>query len=156
MEFAVFDMLDPTNPGGLGGVGTSVASAVVSTLVLEHVPLEAFFTVAARLVASGGVLLVTNMHAEMGARTRAGFVDAKTGEKIRGVSYVHVIEDVVSVAGRYGFGVVGEVRERAVESDDMERLGSRAEKWIGVRCWFGVVFEKVGGTGGCEGGVSAV
>lgn len=118
------------------------ADAVISTLVLEHIPLEAFFSVAAALLVMGGHLLVTNMHAEMGARSQAGFVDIDSGEKVRPVSHAHSIEDVLRQAARCGFRVVGEVREGTVEGGMVERIGKRAEKWVGVRCWFGVMLQK--------------
>ncbi|MCJ1293729.1 hypothetical protein MMC34_005284 [Xylographa carneopallida] len=118
------------------------ADAVLSTLVLEHVPLAVFFGTAAGLLATGGHLLVTNMHADMGARSQAGFVDPETGDKVRPESFVYGVEEVVSEAARSGFRAVGRVRERAVRGEDVRLLGRRAEKWVRVKCWFGVVFEK--------------
>ncbi|KAL4786357.1 S-adenosyl-L-methionine-dependent methyltransferase [Aspergillus varians] len=122
------------------------ASGVISTLVLEHIPLGKFFEGAARLVRPGGYFLVTNMHAEMGAISQAGFVDVKTGKKIRPTSYAHEIGDVVTAAKGVGFEVVAldeaaeRVREKRVDDAMAERLGPRARKWVGVTVWFGVCF----------------
>lgn len=118
------------------------ATAVISTLVLEHIPLPAFFSVAQSLLIDGGHLLLTNMHAEMGSISQAGFVDPESGEKLRPVSYAHKIEDVVAEARRCGFDVVGDVKEVAIEAELVEKFGKRAQKWVGVKCWFGVVFRK--------------
>jgi cyclopropane fatty-acyl-phospholipid synthase-like methyltransferase len=118
------------------------ADAMISTLVLEHVPMETFFAAASGMLKRGGSFLVTNMHSEMGGISQAGFVDPKTGEKIRPQSYAHRLEDVVNVAEAHGFEVIGEPLERAVDERTSEVLGPRAKKWIGVTVWFGVCFRK--------------
>ena len=132
------------------------ADGVISTLVLEHLPLDVFFRTAASLLrkarrgADGpsqpGYLLVTNMHAEMGSRSQAGFVDAATGAKVRGHSLVYSVDEMLREAGRWGFSLVGEgegrgVRERAVEEGDLEAgtVGKRGRKWVGCMVWFGCV-----------------
>lgn len=115
---------------------------VISTLVLEHVPLSVFFKFAWDVLAVGGFLLVTNMHGDMGAISQAGFVDPLTNEKVQTVSYIHQIGDVLAEAERVGFERVGEVYERKVERDMLETLGRRAVKWVGIQCWFGMIFEK--------------
>ena len=119
------------------------ADAVISTLVLEHVPIRVFLQTAFRMLKPGGLLLVTNMHAEMGQISQAGFVDPNTGEKIRPKSYAHAVTDVVLEARRQGFEVVGEILERAVDDSMSKVLGERARKWIGVTVWFGMVLRKV-------------
>ncbi|MCJ1392997.1 hypothetical protein MMC18_005869 [Xylographa bjoerkii] len=139
VNFEVFDMMATA---ALPDCARN-ADTVLSTLVLEHIPLAVFFGTAAKLLVEGGYLLVTNMHAEMGARSQAGFVDPETGAKVRPKSFVYGIEEVLAQAGENGFHVVGEARERAVRDEDLPMLGWRAEKWIGVRCWFGVMFEKL-------------
>lgn len=117
-------------------------TAVISTLVLEHIPASSFFESVASLLVPGGYLLVTNMHPEMGAKSQAGFQDPHTGEKIRTLSYIHGVEDVVRVASQYNLELVDRVFERAVNQEDVDVLGSRAEKWVGTRCWFGAMFRK--------------
>ncbi|MCJ1474646.1 hypothetical protein MMC13_003306 [Lambiella insularis] len=105
------------------------ASGVVSTLVMEHLPLEAFWASMAMLVAVGGCVLVTNIHPEMGATSQGGFVDKDTGEKIWGASWVYGIEETAQAARRAGFETV-EVRE-AVGSAGFK--GGRAGEWEGSR-----------------------
>ncbi|KAL4900938.1 hypothetical protein BDW74DRAFT_88949 [Aspergillus multicolor] len=142
----VYDLLSPqpeSLPVSLRS--GSRASGVISTLVLEHIPLGKFFRGAAQLITPGGYLLVTNMHEEMGNISQAGFVDVVSGKKIRPTSYAHAIGDVVVAAERAGFEVVelddGErVRERRVDAEMVEKLGGRAKKWVNVMVWFGICF----------------
>ena len=98
--------------------------------------------VAADLLKREGCLLLTNMHADMGAISQAGFLDPKSGEKVRPVSYAHRIEDVLQEATRCGFDLIKEVQEIAVEKEMLGRIGKRGEKWIGIRCWFGMILRK--------------
>lgn len=116
--------------------------AVLSTLVLEHVPLHAFFATLAALVRPGGRALVTNMHSDMGAVSQAGFVNGE-GIKVRGESYAHTPEESVGAAEGAGF-VVERVVERGVEPGDVESgiVGKRGNKWIGVKVWYGMVVRK--------------
>ena len=118
------------------------ADALISTLVLEHVPLVTFFEKASQLLKPNGLALLTNMHSDMGAISQAGFVDPKTGEKVRTQSFAHHLNDVVAEAQKQGFEVVGEILERAVDEEMSEVLGVRARKWIGVTVWFGICFRK--------------
>ena len=135
----VYDMLssDPLPQSALE------ADALISTLVLEHIPLFEFFRTLSRLLKPGGFALVTNMHSEMGVISQAGFVDPETGEKVRPKSYNHRVEEVVAESGRQGFQIIGNVEERVMEEKMAEILGERAKKWIGVKVWFGVCFQKV-------------
>ncbi|CEL05577.1 hypothetical protein ASPCAL06695 [Aspergillus calidoustus] len=142
-----YDLLSPDAPIPASLQDGALASGIISTLVLEHIPVDLFFSGAARLMRPGGYFLVTNMHAEMGAISQAGFVDEKTGTKIRPTSYAHTIGDVVAAAERVGFEIVGldengevGVRERKVEEGIVEALGVRGRKWVGVTVWFGVCF----------------
>jgi ubiquinone/menaquinone biosynthesis C-methylase UbiE len=140
VEFGVYDLLcDKDMP-----TSAANADAIISTLVLEHVPIDTFFAAASRMLKPGGIFLVTNMHSEMGGISQAGFVDPKTGEKIRPQSYAHRLEDVVHQAENHRFEVIGEPLERAVDERTSEVLGSRAKKWIGITVWFGVCFRKKG------------
>lgn len=118
------------------------AQVLVSTLVLEHVSLSAFFEVCRRAVGLGGYVLITNMHDEMGGRSRAGFL-ANGGEKVQGVSFVYSLKDVVQVGAENGFEVVDEGREVGVDDTNVEGLGKRGKKWLGCKVWFGVVLRKV-------------
>lgn len=119
------------------------ADAVISTLVIEHLPLDKFFEAAKNILKQGGMLLVTNMHSEMGKISQAGFVDPKTGEKVRPTSYIHTVDDVLQEATRKGFEQVGNMKEKAVNEEMVASLGERARKWVGVTVWFEVCFRKV-------------
>lgn len=143
IQLEKFDLMTSDPPAIARG-----ADGIISTLVLEHIPLETFFKHAAQMLKLGGVLLLTNMHSEMGSISQAGFVDAETGEKIRPTSYAHRIEDVVNEASKWGFNIVpgndyqgsGTLKEVTVTEDMVEDLGPRSGKWIGVACWFGGLF----------------
>ncbi|KAF2848100.1 S-adenosyl-L-methionine-dependent methyltransferase [Plenodomus tracheiphilus IPT5] len=120
-------------------------TALISTLILEHIPLPPFFATLSALLPPTALALITNMHADMGARTQAGFTN-EHGAKVRGVSWVYSVEDVVGEARKQGFEVM-EVREREVRRGDLESgvVGGRGGKWVGVRVWVGVVVRKRGG-----------
>ncbi|KAI1137842.1 S-adenosyl-L-methionine-dependent methyltransferase [Hypoxylon sp. FL0543] len=147
LRLEVFDMLVSPSPPP----SAQQADGVISTLVVEHVPLSTFFAHISQMLRPGGVLLLTNMHAHMGGISQAGFVDAETGEKIRPTSYAHTVADVLAEAKRWGLeveeaGEAGEgeagVTERVVDENMVEKLGPRSRKWVGVTCWFGGLFRK--------------
>lgn len=142
IEFYEFDALNPANFPEVKEL-EGQARIVLSTLVLEHLPISTFFQTASSLLRKeGGYLVLTNMHAEMGRIGQAGFVDEETGSKIRGKSYNYEVEEVLGEAAKWGFVLEGEVGEREVREEDVgERkvLGPRGRKWIGVRVWFGMV-----------------
>lgn len=142
VEFRVFDALNPT----AGDEVPTEADAIISTLVLEHVPLKEYFTVAAGMLKIGGLFLLTNMHGEMGKISQAGFVDPLTGEKIRPVeSYAYTCAEVLEEAERCGFEILGDsgFEERMVTEGNHELFGPRAAKWIGVKVWFGGILKRV-------------
>ncbi|KAE9365321.1 S-adenosyl-L-methionine-dependent methyltransferase [Stipitochalara longipes BDJ] len=140
IDFHEFDAL---NPGLFPDIKAleRKADLVLSTLVLEHLPLDTFFrNVKSFLKPASGYILLTNMHADMGCISQAGFVDEVTGEKIRGHSYAHEISEVIEEGEKWGFEVVGEVGEKGIEANDIGRLvGERGKKWVGVNVWFGFV-----------------
>lgn len=119
-------------------------NAVISTLVLEHVPLQAYFATLSSLLLPGGLALITNMHSEMGAKSQAGFVN-KDGVKVRGSSFAHTLQETLDEAKRVGFEVLS-VKEREMRREDVEsgKVGERGWKWVGVRVWYGVVVRKMG------------
>ena len=87
------------------------------------------------------------MHAEMGRLGQAGFVDETSGVKVRGQSFVYEIEEVLEEGKRWGFEVVGKVQERGVKEENVGEgrvVGERGRKWIGVKCWFGMVLRLSG------------
>ncbi|KAI1122454.1 putative methyltransferase [Nemania abortiva] len=146
LRFDIFDMLATSAPPP--SVAPHTVDAIISTLVVEHVPLPMFFSHVAQFLCPGGVLLLTNMHSEMGGISQAGFVDTATGEKIRPTSYAHTVEDVILEARRCGLEVEVDadgtgVLERAVDEGMVEKLGLRSGKWVGITCWFGGIFRKI-------------
>lgn len=138
--FHEFDALDPELSPEIKALGGK-ADLVLSTLVLEHLPLDVFFRTAKYfLKPKGGCVLLTNMHAEMGRISQAGFVDEVTGEKIRGHSYAHEISEAIEEGKKWGFEVVGEVGERAIKEEDLGTVvGQRGKKWININVWFGFI-----------------
>ncbi|XPS93005.1 hypothetical protein M3J09_002380 [Ascochyta lentis] len=115
---------------------------VISTLVLEHIPLPTYFRTLSALLAPGGVALVTNMHDEMGSRSQAGFVNAQ-GVKVRGESFVYSLPETVQAAQDAGLELL-QARERSVQDKDVQSgvVGKRGGKWIGCKVWFGVVLRR--------------
>ncbi|KAF2970622.1 hypothetical protein GQX73_g2949 [Xylaria multiplex] len=146
LRLGIFDMLATSAPPD--SVAPHTMDAIISTLVVEHIPLPTFFAHVSQLLRPGGVLLLTNMHSQMGGISQAGFVDRDTGEKIRPTSYAHTVEDTILEARRFNLEVetdqegVG-ILERAVSEDMVEKLGLRSGKWVGITCWFGGIFRKV-------------
>lgn len=121
----------------------ATVDGVISTLVLEHIPLDDYFATLASLVKEGGVALVTNMHSEMGKISQAGFVNAE-GVKVRGTSFAHSPEETVQAATKAGFEVVG-LKERIMTREDVEKgsVGERGLKWVGIHVWYGVLLKRL-------------
>ena len=115
---------------------------LISTLVLEHIPLRDYFATLAALVKKGGYALVSNMHSEMGQISQAGFVNAE-GIKVRGTSYAHTTEMTVKAAVEAGFETVN-VKERRMTEADVEsgRVGERGRKWVGIQVWYGLILRR--------------
>ncbi|KAI4230215.1 MAG: hypothetical protein L6R36_000180 [Xanthoria steineri] len=120
------------------------ADAIISSLVLEHIPLDQFFSVCSKLLRPGGHLLCTNMHSDMGAISQAGFVDPVTGDKVRPLSYAHTVQEFMTCASKWDFTLVWGPVERKVETADLVELGDRGRKWVGINAWFGVIVKKLG------------
>jgi len=138
LQLEVFDMIHDPRPPEVA----CLADAVVSTLVIEHIPAQVFFATAGKILKPGGILLLTNMHSEMGKISQAGFIDPKTGEKIRPTSYSHTIAEVAAAASSNAFESLGPIEQRSVDPSMIAILGERSEKWVGVTVWFGVIFRK--------------
>ncbi|KAL8661094.1 MAG: hypothetical protein Q9202_005908 [Teloschistes flavicans] len=132
----------PCDISSVAAVGYFGASAVISTLVMEHIPLANFFAVCHKVVAPGGIVLITNMHSDMGAISQAGFVNQATGDKIQTKSYAHTISDVEGHIAAKKFEILWR-EERAVSEGDLEMIGARGRKWVGVKVWFGMILRKV-------------
>jgi SAM-dependent methyltransferase len=133
----------PTTTSPLPAVdGLKQQHAIISTLVLEHIPLRRFFTTLSSLLLPSCHALVTNMHVDMGRRSSAGFYNAD-GVKVRGSSYVYTVEETVEAARDAGFDVM-EVRGREMRREDIESgvVGDRGWKWVGVKVWYALVLRK--------------
>ncbi|KAF7909547.1 uncharacterized protein EAF01_003265 [Botrytis porri] len=154
IQFDEFNALNVQSNPEVSKLVQGQANMVISTLVLEHLPLGAFFSAVTFLLkpdsdVNSGKVLITNMHAEMGRLSQAGFKDEIEGKKtkVRGESYIYEVEEVVEEGKKWGFHVVGEVSERTVEENDIEdgsglELGIRGAKWVGKKMWFGMVMQR--------------
>jgi SAM-dependent methyltransferase len=122
--------------------GLTPAWLVISTLVLEHIPLKDYFKTLAALVNKGGYALVTNMHSDMGRISQAGFVNAQ-GVKVRGTSFAFTPEETVEAAQEAGFKVLS-IKETEMETSMIQsgRVGERGNKWLGIKVWYGLVLVK--------------
>ncbi|KAK2744935.1 hypothetical protein FQN57_004064 [Myotisia sp. PD_48] len=118
------------------------ADGLMSTLVLEHVPLKEFFKSVLAILKPGGTLVLTNMHSEMGNISQAGFTD-ENGVKIRPTSYAHTAAEVVEEASAVGLELVGRMKEVMMNENLARILGPRASKWIGIRVWYGGCFRRI-------------
>lgn len=138
LRLQVLDLIEQSVPPSLA----TWADAIVSTLVIEHIPVDIFFRQVSHMLKPGGIFLLTNMHSEMGGISQAGFVDPETGEKIRPDSYAHTVQDVEAEAAKHGLEVIEKIQEVSVEPNMVSRLGERSVKWIGVKVWFGGILRK--------------
>lgn len=150
VKFGVFDMISQDT----GPVPDGHADLLISTLVLEHIPIETFIRTVSRILRPGGLCVLTNMHSEMGGISQAGFV-TESGDKIRPTSYAHSAADVVKIAAIHGLEIVQDskagliaqsqqLKEITLDRDLASKLGPRAEKWIGIAVWYGGILRKNG------------
>lgn len=126
---------------------------LISTLVVEHIPADIFLSIVSRVLKPGAYALITNMHQDLGALSRAGFKNG-SGERFKATSYIHTPADIVEVAKASGLGLVGEVREMAVHAKLIDGgrvcgmevqkgfVAERARKYVGTKVWFGMMFRK--------------
>ncbi|KAF8476091.1 hypothetical protein BDZ91DRAFT_788735 [Kalaharituber pfeilii] len=134
------------------------ADIVISTLVLEHIPLVPFFTFISWCLPDPKVrpsyFILTNMHPDMSElQGAAGFKD-KDGKKIRPMDmWIVGGEEVMKVAWEVaGLKLVGDkgMTEVGVNEGDVQRLGERSRKWVGKRMLLAGVFTREkAGKGGC-------
>jgi trans-aconitate methyltransferase len=123
----------------------SEVDAVISTLVIEHLPsLPVFFSLVHKLLCAGGWVLVTNMHEDMGCKTGAGFVD-ENDVRVTMDKFVHTVEDVIAAALACGFELQNSPMVRQVRNEEHAKaLGNRAGKWVGINMLYGMIFVKAG------------
>lgn len=133
---------------------SSFFDGLISTLVLEHIPVETYFRILAQVLKPRSYALVTNMHADMGARSQAGY-KTSSGERFKATSYVYTVSETVEAAGKAGFEVVGSVREIAADERMFDggivngvvvqkgQVAERARKWIGTQIWYGMMLRRM-------------
>lgn len=138
-----FQRMAFSDPAAISPECRDAFDGVISTLVLEHLPLDAFFAYLAALLKPDAYALITNMHPDMGRTTKAGY-KTTGGERVKGVSFVHGVKESVQAAHAAGFDIVSAVRERAVDEEMMSRddVGERGKKWVGVSVWYGFLIRK--------------
>ncbi|KAJ5301353.1 hypothetical protein N7508_006216 [Penicillium antarcticum] len=130
VDLGILDLLQPNLeqlPASLGP--PAGAAGVISTLVLERIPLQQYFAAASAIMRAGAYLLVTNMHADMGMRSQAGFTDPATDVKIRPTSSCHENWDVLAVAAEAGFNI-----EHVVGCNEDGALARGVDE-VWERCW---------------------
>jgi SAM-dependent methyltransferase len=145
-SFHVFDALSPDHVQDIEQL-RGKANIVLSTLVLEHLPMDVFFQTCASFLKPNGLLILTNMHAEMGKRSQAGFLDTEGDMKIQGESFIYEVDQVVSAGREAGFETIGQsLKERGIEEGDIQTgvVGERGRKWLGCKVWFGGIFKYTG------------
>lgn len=118
---------------------TDQAQGLISTLVLEHLPLADFFRMCSSIVVPGGYLLVTNTHEELAGIAHGSIVEPETGAKLWSESHIHTNEAVKNEGRKWGFDLVV-VQEGVPEDPDM--VGAMRGHWDGVKCWVGFILRK--------------
>lgn len=132
----------------------SFFDGLVSTLVLEHIQIDTYFNVLAKVLKLGSYALVTNMHADMGSRSQAGY-RTPSGKRFKAVSYVYTVDEAVAAAEKAGFELVEPVREmvadeRMIDGGSICGVGivkghvdERARKWVETKIWYGMLLKKM-------------
>ena len=132
----------------------SFFDGLISTLVLEHIQIGTYFNVLAKVLKQGSYALVTNMHADMGSRSQAGY-KTPSGERFKAVSYVYTVDETAGAAEKAGFEVVEPIREmvadeRMIDGGSICGVGiakghvdERARKWVGTKIWYGMLLKKL-------------
>lgn len=138
IHFDIVDLIHTSKPPDI----TLNSDGIISTLVIEHIPTNIYFNHISQMLKPGGILLLTNMHSEMGNISQAGFIDPKTGEKIRPKSYAHTVEEVINEAKKYDLELIGKMEEKSIDETMISQLGERSKKWIGIKVWYGGIFKK--------------
>ena len=142
-----FEQMDLASVGAVPQHYSNSFDGLISTLVLEHIAADTFFGIIAKVLRPGCYALITNMHQDMGAVSRAGFKTA-SGERYKGTSYIHTVQSTVDAAEKAGFEVMGNARELAVDQKMIDAgivdgtVAERARKWVGIKIWYGVMVRK--------------
>ena len=121
---------------------------VLSTLVMNRMPLGVFFKGIEGLLSRGGVALVTCVHPEFGgAESCLGISENEKCEMREGPGFRHSVQEVVEVATECGLTLQGAVNEVELGSTTVEGLEESlrrdAKKWVARKMWFSVVLRRV-------------
>ena len=151
----IFDTFDISDPSRIPNTSIGVFDGLISTLVLEHIPIATYFSVISKLLRAGCYAVVTSMHSDMGRLTRAGYKTAE-GERFKATSYIYTPAETVEAARAAGLELFGELGEVAVDvrmidggvldnGVRVERgaVAERARKWVGTKVWYGMILKKV-------------
>jgi SAM-dependent methyltransferase len=149
-----FAKLDISDTRSIATLDSETICALISTLVLEHIPIATYFAYVSHVLKPGGYAVLTNMHSDMGEKTIAGFRTA-SGERVKGTSYVYTPSETVEAAQAAGLELIGKVKEGAVEAAMIDggvlqngRLVEKgavregARKWVGTKAWYGMLLRK--------------
>lgn len=138
-----FRKVDLTDPATIPSDMTNAFDLIVSTLVLEHIPLQTYWASVSDLLRRGGIGVVSNMHPRMSGNSIAGFADTQ-GHRVVGQSFVHGVEETVDAAKQAGLDILGDVREVAVTEEMLigGQVSQRGAKWLGMKVWYGFCYQK--------------
>lgn len=137
LSFKVYNPLDKKTGGDNPVPGQ--AQGLISTLVIEHLPIAEFFKMCAEIVAPGGYVLVTDIHEDLARVAHGSIVDPETGAKLWTESHIHTNEAVKNEGAKWGFDLV-EIQEGTPK--DPHLVGPMRGHWDGVKCWVGFVLRR--------------
>jgi hypothetical protein len=122
---------------------------VLSTLVMNRMPLDVFLRGIEGLLGRDSVALITCVHPEffgVAERGLTGSENEPDGIKVES-GFRHSVQDVVEVATECGLTLQGAVNEVKLSSRLVEglewSLREDARKWVGRKVWFSVVLRRV-------------
>jgi SAM-dependent methyltransferase len=121
---------------------------VLSTFVVNSMPLDVYFKGIEGLLSRDGVALVTCVHPEFGGAESC--LDINENEKHKatgGLRFRYTVQEVLKVAAECGLTLQGDVNEVKLSSTMVEGLEESlrgdARKWVGRKVWFSVVLRRV-------------
>lgn len=135
--FKVYNPLEKET-GGDSPVPGQV-QGLISTLVIEHLPIAEFFKMCAEIVAPGGYVLATNAHEDLSRIAHGSIVDPETGAKLWTQRHIHTNQAVKDEGVKWGFDMV-EIQEGIPKDPNL--VGPMRGRWEGVKCWVGFVLRR--------------
>ena len=121
---------------------------VLSTLVMNRMPLDVFFKGIEGLLSRDSVALITCVHPEFGVAEDGLTGDENEKNEVRrGSGFRHSVKEVLKVATECGLTLQGAVNGVKLTSTMIEgledSLSEDGKKWIGRKVWFSVVLRRV-------------